>query len=130
MAEETGSAELAAGSWKVIFRGIDTKIVLLVVLILVISAGVTYQWDQDRRLDRERDRDSRTMYLEQHKITQGLLNSVIANQKAIIDIITANGLATKEDIAEMTYVLTLTQQRREALRLEMPHTLRRKINER
>src|SRR3990167_4300608 len=100
MTEETGSVEVSAGTWKAIFRGLDMKVVMLVILVLVISVGVAFQWEQDRRTDR----DSRNMYLEQHKITQGLLNSVIANQRAIIDTIAANGLATKEDITEMTYV--------------------------
>ena len=37
---------------------------------------------------------------------------------------------TAERLDELTYVLTLDQRKREALKMEMPQSLRRKINER
>ncbi len=124
--EELGSVEVSAGSWRAIFRGIDTKIVLLAVLFLVGLAGVAWNWNEDRRLDR----DSRALYLEQHKITQAMINSLAKSNEGLTAIINESRQESKESVGEVTYMLTLDQRKREGLHLEMPYSLRKKLNER
>ena len=113
----------APGGWKGRLEGIDTKAVLLGLLLLATSIMVGYQW----HLDRLSDEEARKGYLNQHKITQELLKNVIANQKAIIDMVGESRRYAREDIGEMTYILTLSQQRREGLQLEMPQSLRQRL---
>ena len=127
MQDETGSAEVEApGGWKARFTGIDTKIVLLAALIVVCLGIVIWAWHEDRI----QDAAQRKLFVDQHKITQTLLSTVITNQSVVIDLIKDSQRASKDDIGEVTYMLTLDQKRRESLRLEMPMSLRRKLNDR
>ena len=125
--EDAGGIEIKGpGGWGARFFGVDTKTVLLGLLMLLAMGVIAYEWQQDRVTDK----DARAGYMEQHKTTQALLGSVIENQKAIIALIHDSQRLTSDSISETTYMLTLDQKRREALRLEMPQSLRRKMNER
>ena len=123
---DLGSVELNVGSWKAIFRGIDTKIVLLAILFIVGLGAVAWNWNQDRRIERE----ARTAYLEQHKITQSMIVALTKSNEALAASIIESRRNTQETINEVTYMLTLNQKNRENLRMEMPYSLRKKINER
>ena len=124
--EERNSIEVQAGSWKARFIGVDTKTILVAVLILVALGGIAYQREEDRRTDRE----NRSMYLEQHKVTQGMIGSMITNQRAIMDMIQQTKAQNHDDIGEVAWLMTKTQAQREALKMEMPQSLRKKLNER
>ncbi len=108
------------------FFSMDTKIILLGLLMVAILGMVGYQWGQDR----ETDKDSRTAYLEPHKVTQAWLQVVIANQRAIIESVREMRNSTQDAIGEATYMLSIDQKKREELKMEMPQSLRKKLNER
>ena len=130
---ETENGEIEGsgpGGWKVRLSGIDTKVVLVALLISVIFGVTAFQWS----IDREVDKAARLNYSDQHKITQSMLSSVITNQRAIIDLVKESKDESRQSSKEMTneisFMLSRTQSQREALKLEMPQSLRRKINER
>ena len=127
MSDETGSVEVSApGGWKAIFHGIDTKIILLTVLLIMFAAFFWVQVQDSRKVDAE----ARLEYLNQHKITQTLLSTVITNQTMLLTSIKESRTLATEQSGEITYVLTLDQKKREALKLDMPQSLKRKMNER
>lgn len=106
------------------WTGSDTKVVLLAVLIAVCFAVAGYAYIQDQKTNDE----ARKQYLDQHKITQGILNSVIVNQKAILDSIAETKKLSAEQTGEVVYVLALPESKRQALRLEMPYSMRKRLN--
>lgn len=110
---ETGTVEIEHGAWKGKLSGIDTKAVLLAVLIVVCLGVFAWVVADGRQWDSE----SRKAYLDQHKVTQSMLSTIIENQAK------AQG-----DIGEISYILSLDQASREKLNLQMPETLRRKVN--
>ena len=126
MGDDNGSAVevTAPGGWKARLVGGDTKIILLGLLIIVGSAVIVYNFEEDRRTGRE----ERGKFADQHKITQTLLNTVITNQRAIMQQISDQQSNNRDELGEITYILTLSQQERDRLKLEMPSTLRKKLN--
>jgi len=122
--DRRGSLEFSApGGWRARLSGIDTKIVLLAILVALVAGGLTYQWYLDKQIDRE----SRDLYVGNHKITQTMLSTVITNQAAIIAVVKESRLGSKDDINEILYLLSLDQKKREALHIEMPSSLRQKL---
>lgn len=112
------------------FRGIDTKALLVAILILVSLTFVYFQWEQDRKTDAE----ARAQYIAQHAITHAALASLSASNAAILASLKEIRDTNKKEIEEMAdgvnYVLSRTQKQREALDLQMPNSIRRKILER
>lgn len=123
---ETGVFELSHGTWRAKLAGIETKTVLLAFILLACVAFFWYVTAEGRRLDSE----ARADYLAQHKTTQAMLQSVIVNQRAILQSITEAKAQGSEQASEFTYVLTLPQAKRDALKLEMPYSLRKRLSER
>jgi hypothetical protein len=121
--EETTVEAGAPGGWRLRLSGADSKALLLGLLVLFLAASIYVTWEEDRRVERE----ARAMYLQQHKHTQSLLGVVINNQQQTFKMLDDSRRESKGDIAEITYVLTLTPSARESLRLEMPSSLRRRI---
>jgi hypothetical protein len=121
--DTTEVAISSPGGWKARLLG-DTKIILLALVIIGCTGVWVYLWAEGQRIDRE----ARKELGSQHQVTQALVGQSIASQKAIINILEQNQKANKEDIGELTYVLTLPQSKREALKLEMPWSLRKKVN--
>lgn len=126
MGDDNGSAVevTVPGGWKARLVGGDTKIILLGLLIIVGAAVIVYNFEEDRRTSR----DERGKFADQHKITQALLSTVITNQRAMMDQIRDQQSNNRDELGEITYILTLSQQERDRLKLEMPHTLRKKLN--
>ena len=126
MGDDNGSAVevTAPGGWKARLVGGDTKIILLGLLIILGAAVIVYNFEEDRRTSR----DERGKFADQHKITQTLLNTVITNQRAIMQQISDQQSNNRDELGEITYILTLSQQERDRLKLEMPSTLRKKLN--
>jgi len=123
---ETGEFEIRHGVWRARLSGIDTKIVLLAILIVLCLGVFGWVVIENRKLDDE----ARQSYLGQHKATQNLLMNVIENQTSILKMISATQQGTKDSTNEISYVLSLDQKQREALRLQMPFSLREKIRDR
>lgn len=116
---ENGVLELSHGNWNAKLAGVETKTVLLAFILLACVGFFWYVTSEGRRIDA----DYRTDYLAQHKITQSLLERVIV-------ITTEAQKLSYEQINEVVYVLTRDQKQRDALKMEMPTSLRRKLNER
>ena len=111
------------------FFSMDTRTILLAFLILACTAYIGLQWWEDKQVNAA----SKVEYLAAHKTTQTLLTNVIDNQKATLMLIQESqrqNAHVVDSVDETAYILTLTQQAREKLRLEMPQSLRRKMNER
>jgi hypothetical protein len=113
---EEQAAEVEAGGWKVKLAGIDTKFLLLAVIIMICFYGLFTI-----------EGDNKAAFMEQHKITQSLLSQVISNQTQIITDLQSSETANLNAISEMTYVTSLTQEQRAALNIEMPDSLRKKL---
>ena len=126
MAGDSIGAEVEYGKAKARIFGITSPQILLAIIIL-IGFGLVL-WAMDERAKERREDLKR--YVTMHTTTQTLLGTVIENQKLIINTIRTSEEAAREGKDEMIFVLTRTQAQREALRLEMPQTLRRKLNER
>lgn len=126
MGDDNGSAVevTAPGGWKAKLIGGDTKIILLGLLFIVGVAAIVFNFETDRRADRE----ERGKFVDQHKVTQALLGTVITNQRAMMEQIRDQQSNTRGELSEITYILTLSQQERDRLKLEMPGTLRKKLN--
>ena len=126
MGDDNGAAvEVnAPGGWKAKLTGADTKIILLGLLFIAGIGTMAYNFEEDRRTGRE----ERGKFADQHKVTQTLLGTVIANQRAIMDQIREQQSNSRDELGEITYILTLTQEQRDRLKLEMPMSLRRKMN--
>lgn len=123
---EQGTMELGNGSLKARLTGIDTKAVLLGIL-MVLAVGIFAVIVQDtRRIDEE----ARKGFSLQHKVTQDLLSVVIKNQSELITLVKDSQQITKDGSGEITYMLTLDQTSRERLRLQMPQSLRQKVGPR
>ncbi len=121
--ETTGTLKVSGpGGISAKVTGIDTKLVLMVILVIGLIAYIAWTGYQKQQWDMSAQR----LYLEQHKIDQTMINTVITNEVAILQLLQST--ASKDDMDSVTYVLALTQARREALRLEMPPGLRRKLN--
>ena len=122
--DRRGILELSApGGWRAKLTMIDTKIVLLAILVALSAAGIAYQWYVDKQTDRE----ARAVFVENHKITQSMLSTVITNQAAIIAVVKESRIGSRDDINEILYLLSLDQNKRAALHLEMPDSLRKKL---
>ena len=126
MGDDNGSAVevTAPGGWKARLIGGDTKIILLGLLFIVGVAAIVFNFEEDRRTAR----DERGKFVDQHKITQALLQTVITNQRAIMEQIKEQQANSRDELGEITYILTLSQQERDRLKLEMPSSLRKKVN--
>ncbi len=126
MGDDNGSAVevTAPGGWKARLIGGDTKIILLGLLIIVGVGAIVFNFEEDRRISR----DERGKFADQHKVTQTLLGTVITNQRAIMDQIKEQQSNNRDELGEIIYVLTLSPDQRDRLKLEMPSTLRRKLN--
>lgn len=116
--EQQGSVELHApgGFWGRV-SGLQLYELLIVVLIIGCSAFIW--WADEQRVK---------VFMEQHKTTQTLLGNVIQNQTLIILTVNDSAKAAADASSVQTYILTLTQQQREALKLTMPPALRRMQN--
>lgn len=111
------------------FFGMDTRTILLGLLMLACTAYIGVNWWEDRQIDAASKKD----YLAAHKLTQTILSTVIDNQQATLSLIRESQKQSNhivDSVDETAYILTLTQQRREALHMEMPQSLRKKLNER
>ncbi len=120
------SLAIGGHGWWLKLKGIDSKIILVALLMIVCFAVASYAWVDNQRLDRE----SHQTQMDQFKITQTLLSTVISNQSAIIKVVQEHGSQTSSGIDELSYMLTLSQQQKEKLQLTMPISLRRKLNDR
>ena len=112
------------GGWRAKLFGMDTKVVLLGMIIVLGTGMIFWNFEEDRRTSRE----ERNKFGDQHKITQALLSQVITNQRAMMEQIKEQQSNSRDELGEIIYVLTLSQQERDRLKLEMPNTLRRKIS--
>lgn len=126
MSDDNGSAVevIAPGGWRARLIGSDTKAILIGLLIIVAGAVMFYNFEEDRRTARE----ERGKFSDQHKITQTLLQTVITNQRAMMEQIREQQSNSRDELGEITYILTLSQDQRDRLKLEMPMTLRKKLN--
>ena len=107
------------GGWWGRVTGMNLRDFLIVILIM-FSCGFVWYSEEKR---------SKT-YLEQHKITQTLLSTVVANQALIINSIERHTKEATENSRVVSYIMTLSQPRREALNLSMPYSLRQQILDR
>lgn len=121
------SAEIQApGGWKASLKGAETSHVVIGLLIIFCTALVLWQMDER---ERARAKDS-AMFIDLHKTTHRLLSGINETQLRTIETV-RNSINSNEDSAHMiVYVLTLKQSEREALKLSMPHGLRRQLNSR
>lgn len=126
MEDDRVAAEAEYGKARVRLVGITSPQVLLALLIVI---GFVLLWWAIEERSRERREDLKR-YVTMHTTTQTLLGTVIDNQTLIIKTIRMSEDAAREGRDEMIFVLTRTQAQREALKLEMPQTLRRKLNDR
>ena len=125
--QEQPSAEIASpGGWKARLSGVDTPNIVLGLLVIVCTVIVLWQLDVQ---DKARERDS-ARFLEAHKITQNLLTGVTRNQTLIIDAVKNSFTATEEASERLVYVFSLKPSEREALKLSMPNSLRKQLNNR
>lgn len=109
--ENTGATiELQGAGLKAKVRNVRSQDILVVLLIIACSAFVWWSGYQ------------------QDKVTQQMLASVLNNQAAIVEKVSASIVESKEQSATLTYILTLSQVDREALRLAMPDSLRTRLN--
>jgi len=116
----------APGGWWARFVGMDTKILLLALVLTGMFLVAAYEWEQDRRATKERT----AIFLSAHNTTQAMLQQVLTTQAAIIDLYKQSAMDRRDDVGEIVYMLSLPQTKRESLRLDMPEKLRRKLNER
>ena len=123
MEDMTAEVE-APGGFRAKLSGIDSKLVLLLLLIMTVLGSAAYQWNEDRIASRIWRSDS----IERDNITQSLLVTVITNQAALTKIVNDSSMANANNISEVTFLLSLPQEKREALKLEMPRSLREKLN--
>lgn len=114
----------APGGWRARLSGIDTKIVLFTILFICSTAFIIYEMERGKMDDKE----SYKGFSEQHKTTQMLLKQVLQTQDSIIELYKVSNAERREDINEMVYILSLPQNKREELKLEMPNNLRKKLN--
>ena len=115
-----GNVEVTTpGGWKARLNGMDTKTILVAVLVLACTSAIAYAFQEDRRTAEQYKQE----FVTQHRYTQGKLDAVVTEVREA-------QRQTAERLDELTYVLTLDQRKREALKMEMPQSLRRKINER
>ena len=115
MNDESAEVKSPTG-WSAKVRGVN-----VLVVALIMSCTFFLWWSEEQRAK---------MYLDNHKTTQKLLDNVISNQAKIIDSVMTSSKEASDHAAIQTYVMTLTQQKREALNLTMPPALRRQILER
>ena len=111
------------------FFSMDTRTILLGFLILACTGYIALQWWEDRHEMAE----SKKEYLTAHKLTQTLISNLIDNQKTtnlVLQESQVQSARLAESVNDTSYILTLTQQKREDLKLEMPQSLRKKLNER
>jgi hypothetical protein len=124
--QETGTVELGGAGMKARFVGIHTPTILIGLMIVLCLLVVGYIEQDSRKWDESAKRD----YLDQHKVTQSILNNVVTNQQAIMQLIKDSQRMTTEGTNEISYMLSLDQAARERLRLQMPATLREKVRDR
>jgi hypothetical protein len=98
-------------------RNVRAQDVLLLILLLSCTFFLWYS-----------ENANRAFYLEQHQITQTLLKTVIAKQAVLLSSVKESTVKADESSQTLTYVLTLTQEQRERLKLNMPPGLRKQIN--
>lgn len=122
--EDHGSIEVDLEKKTGKLSGFDTN-VLVICLVIIASCGwIGWQWNTQQEIDR----NARAEFVKQHQITQKMLQSVLTSTEAIAKILTemrSEDSVTREEIA---YILTRTQKQREELNLQMPKTLRARIN--
>ena len=129
--KEQSSSEISmrAGRWGFLFRGVDAQHIFIALLILFSSAAVIW----DSRANALRD-------IQQHEFLSQLLSEVIVNQHVIIDAarkqFEAIAETSRQQIEASTeasrvnsYLLTITQEKREAFRLTMPESLRKQTRQ-
>lgn len=113
---EEESFELTVpGGWGAKIKGFGTDQVLMGFLMLVCLGFFMYTVMVGRALDVE----ARDLNMQQHLQTQKTITELAKIQKE-----------TQAQLEELTFILTLDPKKREALRLEMPSTLRRKLYDR
>ncbi len=118
------SAEIhVPGGWKAKLSGPNTATIIVCLVIVVCIGASTAFLVWAAMKDAER-------FLAAHSMTQTLLGNVISNQSLIISEVQKSNDASASQGEAITYVLTLTQSQREALKLTMPHVLRKQLNSR
>jgi hypothetical protein len=125
MEKEEGIELSTPTGWRARLIGIDTKIILLVVLI----AGIFYIATEAYKQNQAVDAITKATMLAQHKVTHDLLATVIVNQGMLIAAIHDTQRQNSDGTAEVVYMLSLSQQQRDALKLIMPLTLRHKLTD-
>jgi high-affinity Fe2+/Pb2+ permease len=124
MEQPQGTAELHVGNnWLKLF-GLDITHILVVIVVILVGVGLWQHQEQSFREAERRDEQSKTSFLEQHKITHQILGEVVKNQQAILKAITDSQADTRRALYMQTYVLTLDEQERKRLKLDMPPELR------
>ena len=83
-------------------------------LLLILTAAFVW-WSQESR--------SNEIY-KQHQTTEAMIKKVMDNQKAIIEAISTTNQLIVRASEEQTYVMALSQAKREALNLSIPDGLR------
>ena len=112
------------GGWFGRLSGVDTRTVLMLIVISISTALVLWEFDRARH---QHEQDS-LRFLEQHKLTQQLLGSIVSNQTAVINEVKHAAAESSEVSQSVIYVLTLNQAERERLKLTMPPALRKQMN--
>ena len=122
MTDENGvtvEAHGPGGFWGKV-SGADVKGLLMVIIILMGFGAIAYQNYEQANQAAENTR----MFLTQHAVTQTLQKDIIANQGHIVKLMTTTQDEVKRALFVQTYVLSLDENQRKALRLEMPEELK------
>ncbi len=105
------------GGWRGRVTGGDSKMVLLVLLIIICFAAVIFQADRNAQMAKERETENARMFLSQHAATH-------ANHVRIIALLGEGQVKASRQMDVMTYVISLDNDARKSLRLQEPDELR------
>ena len=119
MSDEKDNIELSApGGFKARFTGAGwtAKEIIIIIIIFVCTAFLHFESIQDSR-----------RFVDQHLVTQRMLSTVLVGQVEIVKEIRVIVTEASTNAEVQTYVLSLSQGKREQLNLSMPQALRNRI---
>lgn len=112
------------GGWWGKIEGMNITTILIILAMGLIGAGLYQHSDNEFKSAEKRDRESRDVFLANHKATQTLLGEVIVSQGKLLATVERSQQEAKSMGYVQVYVTTLSQEEKRALKLQMPPELR------